>query len=172
MIWSKIKKNVESKFSEKLNKKIQIYITSYGTNYDVSDLFNRGWITVNGKEVVNFSTPDSFYLNGCDFHFATPTGCVRSEEINYNKRTKNALSEKGEFSKFDLSYCCYAYLDLNIDEALNHKSPIINMLAILDKRLGKRRLLKLNEKVHHPLVRYFLDLRIESEMTQKTLMEK
>jgi len=163
MIWSKIKKNVESKFSEKLNKKIQLYITSYGTAYDVSDLFNRGWITVNGKEVVNFSTPESFYLNGSDFHFATPTKCVTSEERNYGERNKNTLSEKGEFSKFDLSYCCYAYLDLNIDEALNHKSPIINMLAVLDKRIGKRRLIKLNEKTHHPLVRYFLDLRLESE---------
>ena len=78
MVWSKIKKNVESKFSEKLNKKIQLYITSYGTAYDVSDLFNRGWITINGKEVVNFSTPDSFYLNGSHFHFATPTKYVYS----------------------------------------------------------------------------------------------
>jgi hypothetical protein len=172
MVWSKIKKNVESKFSEKLNKKIQLYITSYGTSYDVSDLFNRGWITVNGKEIVNFSTPDSFYLNGSVFHFATPTECVHSEEIHYTERSKNTLSEKGEFSMFDLSHCCYAYLDLNIDEAINHKSPIINMLAVLDKRLGKRRLLKLNEKELHPLVSYFLDLRLESEMIQKNIVEK
>jgi hypothetical protein len=171
MIWSKIKKNVELKFSEKLNKKIQLYITSYGADYDVSDLFNRGWITVNGKEVVNFSTADSFYLNGYVYHSATPTNCVVSEEIDFNKRHPNLLSEKGEFSKFDLSNCCYAYLDLNIDEALTHKSPIINMFAVLDKRLGKRRLIKLNEKEHHPLVRYFLNLRLESENI-KTVAEK
>ncbi|HEX8577633.1 MAG TPA: hypothetical protein VF677_15205 [Flavobacterium sp.] len=163
MVWSKIKKNVENKFSKKLNKKIQLYITSYGTDYDISDLFSRGWITVDGKEVVNFSTPESFYLNGSDYHFATPTNCAVSKETEFNERNSDKLSEKGEFSKFDLSHCCYAYLDLNIDEAINHKSPIINMLAILDKRLGKRRLLKLNEKEHHPLVRYFLNLRLESE---------
>lgn len=163
MIWSKIKKNIENKFSKKINKKIQIYITSYGTAYDISDLFNRGWITVDGKEVVNFSTPDSFYLNGSDYHYATPTICSVSKKIEYVKRNPNTLSEKGEFSKYDLSHCCYAYLDLNIEEALNHKSPIINMLAVLDKRLGKRRLIKLNEIEQHPLVRYFLNLRLESE---------
>lgn len=163
MIWSKVKKNVENKFSEKLNNKIQLYITTYGTDYDISDLFNRGWITVNGKEVVNFSTPDSFYLNKNDYHFATPTNCAVPTEIEYEERTPGRLSEKGEFSKYDLSHCCYVYLDLNIDEAINHKSPIINMLAVLDKRLGKRRLLKLNENELHPLVRYFLNLRLESE---------
>lgn len=163
MVWSKIKKNIENKFSENLNKKIQLYITSYGTNYDTADLFNRGWITVDGKEVVNFSTPDSFYLNGSDYHFATPTNCTVSKEIEYKNRNPNLLSEKGEFSKFDLSHCCYAYLDLNIDEAINHESPIIKMLAVLDKRLGKRRLKKLNDQEQHPLVRFFLNLRIESE---------
>ena len=163
MIWSKIKKNIENKFSEKINKKIQIYITSYGTAYDISDIFNRGWITVDGKEVVNFSTPDSFYLNGNDYHNATPTICSVSKKIKYIERNPNTLSEKREFSKYDLSHCCYAYLDLNIEEALNHKSPIINMLAVLDKRLGKRRLIKLNEIEQHPLVRYFLNLRLKSE---------
>lgn len=163
MIWSKVKKNVENKFSEKLNKKIQLYITTYGTDYDISDLFNRGWITVDGKEVVNFSTPDSFYLNKNDYHFATPTNCAVPTVIEYEERAPGRLSEKGEFSKYDLSHCCYAYLDLNIEEAINHKSPIINMLAVLDKRLGKRRLLKLNENELHPLVRYFLNLRLESE---------
>lgn len=163
MIWSKIKRKVENGFAEKLKGKIQIYVTSYGSDYDITDLFNRGWITVNGKEVVNFSTPDAFYLNGTNFHYATPTDCAKSENLKYDERDSKLLSEKGEFSKYDLSYCCYAYLNFAIEEAINHESPIINMLAVLDKRMGKRRLLKLSQEELHPLVKYFLKLRLESE---------
>lgn len=163
MIWSKIKRNVENKFSDNLKGKIQIYITSYGKGYDVSDLFNRGWISVDGKEVVNFATPDAFYLNGRDYHYATPTNCATSKEIYYDNRNPNLLSEKREFSKYDLSNCCYAYQELSIDEALNHGSPIINMLAMIDNRLGKRRLLELSRKDLHPLVKYFLNVRLNAE---------
>jgi hypothetical protein len=163
MIWSKIKRNVENGFAENLKGKIQIYVTSYGSGYDITDLFNRGWITVDGKEVVNFSTPDAFYLNGTDFHYSTPTNCAKSENIKYDERDSKLLSEKGEFSKYDLSHCCYAYQNFSIEEAINHESPIINMLAVLDKRMGKRRLLKLSQEELHPLVNYFLNLRLESE---------
>lgn len=82
----------------------------------------------------------------------------------YSERTPDRLAEKGEFSKFDLSNCCYAYLEMSIDEGLNSNSPIIKSFAVLDKRLGKRRLVKLNEEDNlHPMVRYFLDIRLEGE---------
>ena len=163
MRWSKIKKEVEARFSDKLRGRVHLHITSYGQGYDISDLFNRGWITVDGKEVVNFSTPDSFFLKGSDFNSTTPIGNLNDEVVTYESRTQNKLSEKGEFSKFDLSYCCNVYLDMGINEALNHESPIINMLSVLDKRVGKRKLLKLNESSMHPLVKYFFRLRLEAE---------
>ena len=162
-MWSKIKKNIESNFSEKLKDKIQIYTTTYTKNYDSGDLSNRGWITVNGKEVVNFSTPDSFRLNSYVYNFTTPTNFITAEKVTIEERSPEQLTEKGEFSKFDLSNCCYAFLEMSIEEGLNHESPIINMLSVLDKRLGKRRLLKLNDQNLHPLVKYFLNLRLEAE---------
>jgi len=162
MMWSKIKKNVESKFTDKLKGRIQIYITSYGNDYDTKDLYNRGWITIDGNEVVNFSTPDAFFLNRNDYHYTTPTDCARAKEKAY-ERTPDNLIEKGEFSKFDLSNCCYAFLDMNIDEAISHESPIIQLLATLDKRLGKRRLIKLSEQELHPLTNFFLNVRLEAE---------
>ena len=163
-MWSKIKSNVENKFADVLKGKVQIYITSYGSDYDIIDYYNRGWITVNGEEVVNFSTPDFFQLNRCFYHYATPTDCMQAEKLIEPTKINNSLLAKCEFSKYDLSHCCYAFLDMSIDESFNHESPIIKMLSVLDKRLGKRRLMKLNEKQDlHPLVRYFLDLRLEME---------
>src|SRR5690606_770722 len=131
--------------------------------HDVKDLYNRGWITVDGIEIVNFYTPDSFFLTGSDFNSTTPISGIHTEEKSPLERTPNKLSEKGVFSMYDLSQCCHAYLDMSITEALNHESPIIKTLSILDNRVGKRRLLNLDEDSMHPPVKYFYRLRLEVE---------
>jgi hypothetical protein len=168
MVWSKLKKNIENNFSESLGDRVNLYTTTYSSNYDVQDLYNRGWITVDGIEVVNFSTPEAFFMYRRDLNATTPTNypanTVTKEHVN---RTQKRLTEKGEFSKYDLTYCCSAFLSMSIEEAMEHESPIIQMLAVLDKRLGKRRLAVLNEKELHPLVRYFLDLRLDAEGIKK-----
>jgi len=70
---------------------------------------------------------------------------------------------KGEFSALDFTEWCFTYLNLNIKNALNHPSPIINSLAILDRRLGKRRLIELDIRKFHPMVRYFTGVRLNAE---------
>ena len=162
MMWSKIKKNTEMNFSDNLKGRIQLYTTTYSKDQDTGDLANRGWITLDGKEVVNFSTMESFRVNTYVYNSTTPTNCVTSEN-KYTVRSENKLAEIGEFSKFDLSNCCYAYLNMSIDEAINHQSPIINLLAVLDRRFGKRRLKELNIEKLHPLVNFFLNVRLEAE---------
>lgn len=166
MIWSKLKKNIENNFSNTLRSRVKLHTTTYGSNYDVQDLYNRGWITVDGLEVVNFSTPDAFFMYRRDLNSTTPTKYSNAAHKEYLERTTNKLAEKGEFSKFDLTYCCYAYLSMSIEEAIIHESPIIQMLAVLDKRFGKRKVTAWNEKELHPLVRYFLKFRLESEGMQ------
>jgi hypothetical protein len=164
MVWSKLKKNIENHFSEKLKGRVKLYTTTYGSDYDVQDLYNRGWITVDSVEVVNFSTPEAFFMYRRDLNETTPTKYpANAATKEYTDRTPNQLAEKGEFSKFDLTYCCYEFLRMSIEEAIEHESPIIQMLAVLDKRLGKRRLVLLGEKQIHPLVRFFLDLRFGVE---------
>jgi hypothetical protein len=168
MVWSKLKKNIENNFADALKDRVKLFTTTYGSNYDVQDLYNRGWITVDGNEVVNFSTPEAFFMYRRDLNATTPTkypaSTVPKEHVD---RTPERLIEKGEFSKYDLTYSCSAFLNMSIEEAMEHESPIIQMFSVLDKRLGKRRLALLNEKDLHPLVRYFLDLRLDAEGLKK-----
>ena len=164
MVWSKLKKNIERNFSDVLKGRVSLYTTTYGSNYDVQDLYNRGWITVDSVEVVNFSTPESFFLYRRDFNATTPTkfpGNTAAKQ--FMDRIPERLTEKGEFSKYDLTFCCFAFLNMSVNEALEHESPIIRLLVVLDKRIGKRRLRMLDEKELNPLVRYFLNLRLQAE---------
>ena len=68
-----------------------------------------------------------------------------------------------EFSRFDLHNCWFKYLNLTFEEGLEHASPITNTLAVLDKRLGKRRLVLINKNQLHPLVKRFQEFRLEAE---------
>lgn len=162
-MWSKMKHNIEEGFSKKLNCKIQIYSTSYGRDIDTQDYHNRAWITVDGEEVVSFTTARVLKHQYEFYHQTTPTDCARSNRKINRELNDEELVDRTEFTKYDFTNCCYSFLQMSIEESVNHDSPIIRALAVLDRRIGKRRLSKLNELVKDPLVRYFLDIRLESE---------
>lgn len=58
---------------------------------------------------------------------------------------------------------CWGFSNLNIGDTLTSENPIINALAMIDKRLGKRRLKKINITGLHPLALILLNLRLDCE---------
>lgn len=160
MIWSKVKKELKATFSEKVNREIDIHMTGYGGSH--SD--GRAWITINGEEVVNFSTHESYVHFGQPWNELTKDSrWARHEKVSEDQRTSNRLIEKGEFSRGDFTDCCYHYLSMSISEAKESEHPIIRMLATLDKRTGKRSLESWMKKENNPLVKYFIDYRFNLE---------
>lgn len=153
MKWSKLKQTVEQKFAVCLKKRVRIYATRYTSG---SYFMVRGWITVDGKEIANFSTPDNYGK----FGWNTPD---ISERIPPDKRTEGSAVEKGEFSRSDFIDSCREFINLNIDDAFESANPIIKALAVLDKRFGKRRLRNINTQNLHPLVLTLFKFRIECE---------
>lgn len=165
MKWSKLKQTIESNFADKVKGRVHLFSTRY-TKPDSTT--GRAWITIDGVQIVNMSTMKSGEIYRCIYHEATPTDCVTHPAVDDLERTPGKLIEEGEFSRFDLHNCCWAYLNMNIEDALQHDSPIINMLAMIDKRLGKRRLSQITTKDLHPLVARLLNFRLEVEGLNKT----
>ncbi len=158
MIWSKLKKLIKERFADNVKKEIDFFMTEY----DNDSHYGRAWITINGKEVVNFSTAESFEHFGKPWNELTvDENWARHSKISDEDRTPGYLVEKGEFSRGDFTKSCFAYLDYNIQEAHQSEHPIIRMLAVLDRRTGKRKLKELLETENNPLVKYFLKYRIE-----------
>jgi hypothetical protein len=151
--WSKLKKTIEDKFAECVKHRVKIYVTRYTTG---SYWMVRGWITTDKTEIANFSTPDNYNRFGWD----TPE---INERILPEERTAGKAAEKGEFSRWDFLEACWEYINLNIDDALSSDNPIIKSFAVLDKRLGKRRLKLINKSDLHPLVLRLLEFRLECE---------
>ena len=151
--WSKLKKSIEDRFADSVKGKVKIYTTRYtiGSNFMV-----RGWITINGEEIANFSTPDNYNK----FSWNTPDIDKRIPE---NERTENSAVEKGEFSRYEFFDACNSFLNLSIEDALICPNPIVKAFAVIDSRFGKRRMLSFNNENEHPLVLKLLDFRMKEE---------
>ena len=160
MQWSKLKQITEDKFAESIQGRVELFSTSYRKPRSDN---GRGWITIDKEEIVNFATVSSLWNFGAYFHEATQTNCLTHPAVADDDRTAGKIIEDGEFSRFDLHNCCWEYLSLSVLEGLEHKSPIVNSLAVLDKRLGKRRLVTIDIQKLHPLPRRLLEFRLSVE---------
>ena len=156
MKWSKLKKTIEDNFAESVKNRVNIFTTRYTTG---SHFMVRGWITIDKTEIANFSTPE----NSIKYGWNTPD---IDQRIPDAERTEGKAVEKGEFSQWDFMDACWNYININIEEALASKNPIIKSFAILDKRCGKRRLRLIEKPNLHPLVVKLLNFRLECERIQ------
>ena len=139
--WSKLKMLVEGQFAPAINKRVSIFSTAYGNCG-----CGRAWLTLDGKEVANFCTrrKANVELGWSDWAVAPP---------GY-----------GELSRQDAYKACWAIVhDLTIEQALADEDPLVQSLAVLDKRFGKRRQKEFEWKVLHPLARQMFALRLECE---------
>ena len=159
----------------KQKKKIQILLdqTTRKLIQDYSPMWTNKqiWEFEQLNEELTFDTVyaersdfESWNKNAANYHESTVDRLYKTHSATKNEdRTDGLLVEKGEFSKWDLYIQMFDYLNLSIDNALNHSSPVINAIAVADKRTGKRRLAKLH--FDHPLPMKILNERLKREDT-------
>ncbi|MBK8983879.1 MAG: hypothetical protein IPM38_16565 [Ignavibacteria bacterium] len=153
MKWSKLKKTIENNFAVSVSGRVNIFVTRYTSG---SFFMVRGWITIDKAEIANFSTSDNFRK----FEWDTPD---IDKRIPAEERTEGNAVEKGEFSRADFLDACREFSSMKIDEALKSDNPVIRSFAMLDRRLGKRRLKLIDSENLHPLVLKCLNFRLECE---------
>ncbi|MCA1635362.1 MAG: hypothetical protein LC802_17165 [Acidobacteria bacterium] len=163
MKWSKLKKEVESRFAASVQGKVHLYSTRYRRP---DSTLGRGWITYNKQQVVNFESFLSRINFGAYYHEATNTDCLTHAAVAEEERTPGLVLERGEFSRFDLHVACWEMLNLSIGEALTSKNPLIQGLAFLDRRVGKERVCSFPIEGLHPLAKKMLEIRRAEETAQ------
>lgn len=148
MQWSKLKSKVKDFICEELADRIDFHLTSYRRSHDGVD---KVWILIDKKRV--------FAIKHYDFVFA-------ERWLHWNSKMNQ--KEVGEFLQNEEIYnpqefgsAMTEYLNLSISEAIKSSNPIIKAFAMIDKRLGKRTLEKLEISDSEPeLVKIFYNLRI------------
>ena len=146
MKWSKCKKQLEERLASSLKGRLKYHRANYRTK--LYETVGRGWISFDKVEIHNFSNRKSQFEEwkvssqvqefnkGLDFRDPDQ----REEYYRALEEAKVIVHQQDIYSLDDFLRASYEYLSLSINDALVHDSPIIRGLAMLDRRLGKRRL--------------------------------
>ena len=162
--WSGIRKKLENDYlCLALRGHIQYFATSYSKS---ADHVGRAAIRLDGVEVLQsnyFSYFENVWTKFHQLRSTTLKDCDSAKEA-IDQAHVYAL-EQGTFDQ-KVFYAAFDIFDnQSIDKSLVSDNPIVRIFAILDRRLGKRRLLALEESMEQELdwVRAFYVIRMQAE---------
>jgi hypothetical protein len=185
MIWSKTKQQLESFLCPGLVNRVEYRATSY--RY-LPDKVGRCYITVDRKEIFNMSDVASMIswykteqeiknnpniqieVSSADVEMVRKDtkGKIPEERLVVIARNRkisdyarDTLAAQAILCKSDFYYAANTFLSSPIEECLESTDILLNIFALVDRRIGKRRLFLMEEKIKlkHPIVQYFYELR-------------
>lgn len=86
---------------------------------------------------------------------------VMARSRKSSEHAKELLSAQASLSKSNFIVVANKFLTTPIEESLESNDILMNVLALVDKRVGKKRIINMSEKIKlkHPIVQYFYELR-------------
>jgi hypothetical protein len=165
-----MKKRAESFICDSLAGRITYFFTNY---HDVHNVYGRAAIRLDGKELVCFSWIEMYHQERdiSEFHIGDPTIKFKdsNEKLKYiHEKRKPDWDANCTYCESDFIWAVQRFFHLTIEDALSDDDYIIKILAILDRRTGKRvlkRIMELGEYLDYPeWVKTFYKLRFEAEL--------
>ncbi|HBR30771.1 MAG: hypothetical protein PHD46_00055 [Eubacteriales bacterium] len=161
--WSAMRKLLEQDYiCDSLKGRIQYFATQYRKSHDQE---GRVAVRLDGKEILK----SCFYDWDIKRHKAW-------NEIDIDKSRKTSYSEsadqmelealnKGGFDQYSFYNAFHVYFNSSIDSSLISADPVVRLFAIMDKRVGKRRLHQLLADMDSQpeWLQIFYRLRLESD---------
>lgn len=185
MSWSKLKQQLEGFLCPALNGRVEYRAPGYRYLPDKSGIC---YISVDKKNVLNMSDKTSFIrwyqtelevkndpdiqipINNDDIEAVRkdtkgPVPEDRLKVMARNRKTteyaKELLSAQASLSKSNFIVVANKFLTAPVEESLESNDILLNILALVDRRVGKKRISNMSEKMKlkHPIVQYFYELR-------------
>ncbi len=157
--WSGLYKWLNACLCEELKGRITYFLTRY---HKVHDAYGRAAILLDGKELVCFSWIEMYRQE------AAVDALWREDKSRSDLELYAAMKPQWDanctWCDMDFLEAVLKFRSLSIQDALNAENGIIRILAILDRRVGKRTLQKLaqsaSDQQDPPWVRQFYELRL------------
>jgi len=189
MVWNKVKQQLEGFITPNLVGIVEYRASGY--RY-VKDKPANCYLTVNKVEVFNYNETTlnmTWYQSEQDVKNDASIQIYVSEEDVDQVRTssshkipeerlaiiakghkssqvaKDILKSQQDLYKMDFQKVSNTFLTSSIDHCLESDDIILNVLAIIDRRVGKKRLIKMKDIIlcKHPVVQYFYHLRLNAK---------
>ena len=171
--WGNLKKQMNNLLCDALKNKISYFYTTYR---EVHDTYGRATINCERKELVAFSWQMRYEQWEDEYKILNNTNVdiqhlgSLSEVWERQKRIQKELSKEKwmpECILCDGDFICAVtqYLKTNITSALNSDNYILRVFAYMDRRVGKRTLIKIKEDAEAlpEWVKQFYLIRCEAE---------
>lgn len=185
MSWSKLKQQLESFLAPGLAGRVGYRATSY---HYLTGRPGNCYLTVDHKNILNMNdstSPIRWYQSDqeikSDPNIYVPVnqeeidairietqGAVPEERLPVMARSrKSAAHAKGlwlaqaALTKSNFNAATGGFLTSSIEDSLDSPDILLNILALVDRRVGRKRLLNMSEVMRgkHPAVQYFYELR-------------
>ncbi|TBL80969.1 hypothetical protein [Paenibacillus thalictri] len=186
MSWSKLKQQLESFLSPTLQGKVEYRATGYRYLPDKAGIC---YIAVDKKNILNMSDATTLIKwyqseqeikndSGIDIPISREQievvrsnmeGKIPEDRLIVIARSraiselaKELLAAQSSLSKSDFMVAATKFLSSSIEESIESKDMLLNILALMDRRVGKKRMLNMSDKIKlkHPAVQYFFELRL------------
>ncbi|MDA7027662.1 hypothetical protein PJ311_13830 [Bacillus sp. CLL-7-23] len=159
--WSKQKKQLTNFMCESLKNRVVFQVTSYRKAHDQ---MGRVYVMIDKKNALSMCSLKTM----SETYIRQKNLWASGKEQNIEQIQELAIAQAndaGYFSKYHFWYALEEYFSNSIDQTLSSPDPIVRTLGMLDKRTGKRRLLKMKQQIQdeHDIVKYFYQLRIKAE---------
>lgn len=136
--WSALRAQLTERLCPALRGRITYFLTYY---HDVHNAYGRAAIRLDGRELVCFSWP-AIYRQDADLHRLWQEAGRWDWE---DPALRAAWDREGVYCERDFLRAATAFLDLPIADALESADYIVRILAVLDRRVGRRRLRALQD---------------------------
>lgn len=158
MMWSKLKLRIEDGFADSVKGRVEVWATRYRASHDQE---GEGWITLDKQRVHSMGSLTYFAQR-----HVRKWQMVDGGELSLYEAYAAAdreLAAEGVISLPNFRAALLNYLNLSMDDVLVSDQAIIRAIGMLDKRLGKRRLLTLDLEAEEELVKSFYKIRCALE---------
>lgn len=144
--WSGMRKYLEQEMlAESLKGRVRYGCTAYA-GMDGCHIFE---ICVDGTQIKRFSweTVNSYFISEGYKVNNQPNGIGEYWDEFWILLSKHPMEERTEYTDDEFCNALEKYRNQDIQESLHSKNPLIRMFAILDRRVGKRTLTKLESEL-------------------------
>ena len=171
--WSNLKKQMNNLLCDSLKDKITYFYTSY---HEVNNAYGRATINCNKKELVAFSW-DIGYAKWDDEYTVLNETNVNIQTLgsfqavwDEQKRVQEELNKskwmpEGKLCETDFINAVTNYLKTDITTSLRSDNYLLRIFAYMDRRVGKRTLVKIQDEVEKlpDWVKQFYQIRCEAD---------
>jgi hypothetical protein len=156
--WSKLRAALAERVATSIGTRLAIHQARYRRT---GEEVGRVWLTLDGQELISFDTNSYVAKRAQIAHdmrsgvgpFALSPASDLAEYHAADRAATEALRRSGEYDDYSALEDLEEFLSLPIKEALVSPSPSVRGLAVVDRRVGKRRL---RELFAHPDEHWFV----------------